>query len=681
MAEMIAVVGAVASITQLIALGSKVLTRVNDFRSDRDQVPKSFRCLQIDIGVLLQALEHTKTAIGAGHVSGATRDALQPAIDGCRLQIAALDAILAKTLPKSGESWGKFKRNMKAISSLNQAGKVNNIRDELYRSITVLTHHNTAALLVVAGRGHGTSLSSLPCYTLERSPSFYPEQYSVEGLFHNPLFVVAMKQQNYFTHQYYLMFSQTPRHWKRVNITATFKNVRDTSALMQVSTPDNSDATFKELPDAVSKALSTALARIQLFGSVTRVSLPLVEDEGGTIVHESPHIEFTEDHEEAAMSKEADILHNIKLMGCHKFSESEVQVVSRMSSHYFVVRVDGQEYLERRMPFARAGGDGKNGICTFIDDLKLFNSLRGCHGVQQLAGVVLDDAGLHLKSYIYEAPMFLHLSHVFYIANLRSETISWPVRELWATQIAQAVANVHSKGFKIGRLNRLGVGLRADGSASLVRLETSARYLQYDGYGEIPPELRGIEAGKEQCLNDRTDIFQLGMMLWLLADHKGNLTGSKCSRYACTSIPRYKCTAAHSNPTELPPTMDRSVPAYFSSIISRCRSPNPRARPTAGEIVAEILSSQGQHIEAVPQDTLELLHSYREVRATQSSTVHCSECGQWCPDTHYHCYACKIGDFDLCSHCKEVQGIHCYVPEHKLVKRVSKFGGYAQVSS
>ena len=223
---------------------------------------------------------------------------------------------------------------MKAIASLNRARKVNEIRDELHRSMFVLTHHNTAALLALAGPccnhdrsfPRNTSLvaldrlrtrfSGLPCYSFERSPSFYPEQYSVGGLFGNPLFVVAMKQKNRFTRQYYLMFSQSPRCWKQVIITATFSKFRDTSAILQILSPDNQDGILKELPDAVSTALNAALAQVQLFGSVTRVSLSLIEDERGRLIHKSPQIECTEDRVEVEMSNEADILHKIKLMGC-----------------------------------------------------------------------------------------------------------------------------------------------------------------------------------------------------------------------------------------------------------------------------------------------------------------------------------------------------------------------------
>lgn len=273
--------------------------------------------------------------------------------------------------------------------------------------------------------------------------------------------------------------------------------------------------------------------------------------------------------------------------------------------------------------------------------------------------------------------MILQLNHIFYYAKSRSERIPWLVREPWTRQIAHAVENVHSKGHILGKLDYGNVGLRVDGSAIPVRLETSRRYPAHGHAGNVPLELRGPDVGRGQSLNDRTDIFRLGMMLWLLADHHGNNTASGCSRNACTSILRYKCTADHSNPITLPPSIGHGVPAYFSSIIVRCCSPNPTARPTAGDIVAEISSSQSRHIQECPEYTLKVLKSFYKAREIGATTAH-----EWSPDNHYHCYACDGGNFDLCEHCVVAQGLHCYVPEHKLVKMVfSELGGYVQVYS
>lgn len=143
MAEALVAAGAVANIVQLVDFGSKVLLRLNEFLSNPGRVPKTFRHLQTELRVLLDTLKHTQTAIETGFVPDGTREALRPAIDGCRTQIETLDAILAKTLPIPGDSWRK--RSTKAILSLYQDGKVKEIRAELYRSIQALTYYHAAA--------------------------------------------------------------------------------------------------------------------------------------------------------------------------------------------------------------------------------------------------------------------------------------------------------------------------------------------------------------------------------------------------------------------------------------------------------------------------------------------------------------------------------------------------------
>ncbi|MCJ1483295.1 hypothetical protein MMC06_003462 [Schaereria dolodes] len=379
-----------------------------------------------------------------------------------------------------------------------------------------------------------TSFTGSPTYILERNTSFYPELYAVEGLFSNPLFVLAMKQsyiQDQLTHQYYLLYAQTPRCWQRVIFSVTFKDFQDISAIPQVSTPDNDDFVCKILPDAWNTFLSTLLPRTQLFPSVTRISFCLAEDEAGMSVQKLPQIESAEDCLEVKMSKEDEILHDIEIMGCHIFPESEIEVTSRMSSACFAVKLDGQACVERKIPFASAGWDGENGSRNFINDLKLLNSLQGCRGVPRLIGVVFDDAHLRLKSYLYEAPMISQLIRVFYVADSRSETIPWSIRELWSKQIAQAIAEIHRKGLIIGVLARNNIGLRADGSAILLHFTTSKRYLHH-AEELMPPELRSPHGNApQQPFNDRTDIFQLALFLWLLAEHKASTTGVRCSRY------------------------------------------------------------------------------------------------------------------------------------------------------
>ncbi|KAK3681224.1 hypothetical protein B0T22DRAFT_445440 [Podospora appendiculata] len=341
-------------------------------------------------------------------------------------------------------------------------------------------------------------------------------------------------------------------------MTDAYDSLRDTSKIPQISSPDNHDGIWKELPNGIVTILTTILSHVKTFNSVTNFCVPLLEDERGRVAPESLQIQQTEDLLEASMANEEEIMHELEVMGCPKYTESEVQVVSRTSSSYFGVRVDGRACTKRKTPFASAGNGSENGVRGFLNDLKLFNSLRDCQGISRFVGVVLDDSRQHLKGYLYDAPMFIQLFKLSYIAQSRSETIPWSVREPWAKQIAEAVAEVHSRGFVIGALARHNIGVRADGSAILLRLESSKRYLHYDPQEGIPPELRDQdddndpvlpELQQQQTFDTRTDVFLLGLLLWFLADHKGTITGSMCLRHVCTTLPRYTC---HSRPPDPP---------------------------------------------------------------------------------------------------------------------------------
>ncbi len=219
----------------------------------------------------------------------------------------------------------------------------------------------------------------------------------------------------------------------------------------------------------------------------------------------------------------------------------------------------------------------------------MHNSLQGCYGISRLIGVVFNNAHLRLKSYLYEAPIISQLIRVFYIVNSRSEIILWSIRELWLKQIAQAMAEVYSKGLVIGILVCNNIGLQTDRLAILVNFTTSPKNWYYEE-SLMPPEVQSPHGNApQQPFNDCIDIFQLALLLWLLAEHKANITGVQCSRYICINIPYYQCTANHANPVHLPPCLS-SIPLYFSNIITQCRSLNPEARPIARKI-AEILSS------------------------------------------------------------------------------------------
>ena len=154
-----------------------------------------------------------------------------------------------------------------------------------------------------------------PDYKFERMPSFYPEQYTAEGLFSDPIFVVAMlpSRQDHRTHNYYLMYAETPR---RVIVSTTFFGIFDSESLLRGVVSDNEEGACKTLPSTSRKSITSVLAGLQLFSSITKVNLPFPD----TLNLTSPlDIEAMEDSSEVAMCNHEEILQYIEDRGCTQY--------------------------------------------------------------------------------------------------------------------------------------------------------------------------------------------------------------------------------------------------------------------------------------------------------------------------------------------------------------------------
>jgi hypothetical protein len=143
MAEGLAVVSVVASIVQLVDFSTKVVRRLKEFHSAAGEIPKSFRHINTELPVLSTTLQNISQDLKTDSVITGTRDALIPVIDGCREQIVQLDAVLAKTLPATNDSWRT--KSKKAIVSLHEEEKVENITKILRNYIATLTFYHIAA--------------------------------------------------------------------------------------------------------------------------------------------------------------------------------------------------------------------------------------------------------------------------------------------------------------------------------------------------------------------------------------------------------------------------------------------------------------------------------------------------------------------------------------------------------
>lgn len=162
MAEALAVVGIVANIIQLVDFGSRALKRLEEYQSELGDIPEGFRHIKTELPILLDALRQTKAAVDAGSMQDESKKALLPAVEGCAVQIKALDDVIAKALPVLGDS--RIRRGRKALRSFRYDAKVEKITAVIRGYIQTLTYHAAASLQPL--RGMIFPCSKQPIYIL-----------------------------------------------------------------------------------------------------------------------------------------------------------------------------------------------------------------------------------------------------------------------------------------------------------------------------------------------------------------------------------------------------------------------------------------------------------------------------------------------------------------------------------
>jgi len=153
MAEIVAVVGVVANIVQLVDTGSKIIHRFHEFQRSGREIPKIFQKFRAELPLLQQALRKIKEAEDAGVIGDGPT--LLSAIDGCQKQIQGLDIIITRTLPSSDDS--RRTRAKKTIRSLCQESKVKDLTDNLQSYIVALNLY-LAAVSATSRIRLGTSI-------------------------------------------------------------------------------------------------------------------------------------------------------------------------------------------------------------------------------------------------------------------------------------------------------------------------------------------------------------------------------------------------------------------------------------------------------------------------------------------------------------------------------------------
>lgn len=141
MAEVVAIVGLVASIASLVDLSAKVVSRLRGFTSKSSEVPESFRSLSTRLPLLTATLRHIQSQAEAGRISDDVTDALTDIVNDTSKQVSDIQISLSKVLPSDSAS--KLKRALKALKSLAKEDEIQRALEKIDRNNDTLVLHQT----------------------------------------------------------------------------------------------------------------------------------------------------------------------------------------------------------------------------------------------------------------------------------------------------------------------------------------------------------------------------------------------------------------------------------------------------------------------------------------------------------------------------------------------------------
>lgn len=179
------------------------------------------------------------------------------------------------------------------------------------------------------------------------------------------------------------------------------------------------------------------------------------------------------------------------------------------------------------------------------------------------------------------------------------------------------------KGFVIGRL---GLWNAVADKEHNLRRKNVYRNVCLASKGWAAPDLRiRTDAWERDDMTTRTDLFQLGLQLWLLAQHNAGYRMSvpklACQSVQCTfdwsTQKTSRCPASHTDLISLSWSGLDEVPAYYQEIVDICRSKTARDRLPASQLAKRF----PDHVEKSKIDDLPFMREMNWPEASPTEMI------------------------------------------------------------
>ncbi|KAJ1333609.1 serine/threonine-protein kinase TNNI3K [Microdochium nivale] len=341
--------------------------------------------------------------------------------------------------------------------------------------------------------------------------------------------------------KFFVTYHEKDDVWRRVTISLDYRNAPDDSLEKDLSVAKYQ----RDKSSRIYEAIRESLQDIQFYETVTNLKLQTTD---GRL-----HVHVVEDVNE--------IIHyptvqNIEHLQCKRVLERELEFDSHMSGFVYKVQHNGRVLIKKEIP-------GPDTVDEFLYEVNALSSLGCSPNIIRFYGVVVDDAD-HVKGLLIDFAEQGALVDVIYHAAESGGSIDWQLKQRWARQIVQGLSDVHEAGFVQGDFTLSNIVIDDDQNAKIIDINRRGCPVGWE-----PPEVTPLIDCNQRIsmyIGVKSDLFQLGMVLWALATMEDE-------------------PEAHRRPLRI--GGDIGVPKWYRSIVHTCLHEDPRCRLQAAELLKQ----------------------------------------------------------------------------------------------
>ena len=345
--------------------------------------------------------------------------------------------------------------------------------------------------------------------------------------------------------KFFITYAETPQKWRRVTVSCDYRNAEADSLEADLQAMESQ----REKSGRIYESLRGSLGDIQFYDTVTNLKLETQD--------ERLHVHVTEDVNEIIAYPPSHCIDHLTQV--KKYKESDLHFVEHMSGFVYKVDVGENTWIKKEIP-------GPDAVDEFLYEINALSNLIESENVIELKGAVVSDDGSTIKGLLIAYAEKNALVDIIY--DNRS-ILPWQRRERWARQVIKGLSEIHEAGFVQGDFTLSNIVINGNDEVKVIDINRRGCPVGWE-----PPEIaRLLSSGQRiaMFLGVKSDLYQLGMVLWALA-MEDDEPEKQTSGLTFDDAPD-------------------EIPGYFRGLVARCLDPDPVMRPSAREMLKEFPAS------------------------------------------------------------------------------------------